>query len=379
MVVDLLIIQPTPFCNINCSYCYLPDRNNSKKISIDVVEHIVNALIQDNLLHNQLSIVWHAGEPLVLSPAFYKPLFQLLESKLRPIGISIQHSIQTNGTLLTQEWCDFIKEYEIKIGVSIDGPRHIQDANRKTRSGKGTFDKVIQGLNLLQSNGISYHGIAVVSESSISSPEDIFSFFYNNGFYQLGLNIEEVEGVHDHSSVFSDSLYPKVVSFYSHLFELFMASDKHMIIREFDKCRNAIMRNPDTADITKLTTETHQNLPMAIISVDYEGNFSTFSPELIGQRVKEYNNFIFGNIQYNRFSQPKEKQLLKAVTKEINLGIIKCKKECEYFSVCGGGAPANKYFENGSFNSSETKYCKYNIKVPTDIVLSYMEEKLSIN
>jgi uncharacterized protein len=377
--IDLLVIQPTPFCNINCSYCYLPDRDNPKKISIAIIESIINSLVTDKLLSNQLSIVWHAGEPLVLAPSFYKPFFQLIQSKLSPLGISIHHSIQTNGTLITQEWCDFIKEYQIRIGISIDGPKEVQDANRKTRNGKGTFENVLNGIQLLQLNNIDYHGIAVVSEHSINDPEAFFTFFYTNGFYNLGLNIEEVEGIHQESSIFSESLFDKVVSFYSSLFRLYMESDKHMSIREFDRCLDSILRNPETPDITKLITETHQNKPMAIISVDYQGNFSTFSPELIGQPAEQYNNFIFGNVLETGFSDPKGKRLLQNITADINSGIEKCKRECDFFHVCGGGAPANKYFENGTFNSSETKYCKYNIKVPTELVLSFLEEKLSID
>jgi uncharacterized protein len=378
-MVDLLVIQPTPFCNINCSYCYLPDRTNPKKITIDIIERIVNALIDEGLLSKHLSVVWHAGEPLVLPPSFYAPLFQLLESKLQPLGVSIQHSIQTNGTLITQEWCDFIKKYDIKTGVSVDGPKAIHDANRKTRSRSGTFDKVMHGIKLLQSNNIQYHGIAVVSEYSVDDPEGLFTFFYNNGFYHVGLNIEEIEGVHQQSAVFSDALHEKTVSFYARLFELYNASDRHMGIREFDNCIDAILRNPETPDITKLMAETHQNKPMSIISVDYQGNFSTFSPELIGQQSKDYNNFIFGNIQQTGFSHPTEEYLLQLATNDIQAGIEKCKNECDFFHVCGGGAPANKYFENGTFNSSETKYCKYNIQVPTEIVLGFLEKQLAIN
>jgi uncharacterized protein len=376
--VDLLVIQPTPFCNINCSYCYLPDRSNTKKITAAIIEHIADALIRDNMLAQDLSVVWHAGEPLVLSPLFYQPLFELLESKLQPRGISIHHSIQTNGTLITQQWCDFINQYRIKTGISIDGPKEIHDSHRKTRSGEGTFDKIIKGIQLLRSNNIPYHGIAVVTEKSLGDPQAFYSFFYDNGFYNLGLNIEEIEGGHTQSSVFSAGLHEKVVAFYSGLLQLYMASDRRMRIREFDMCIQAITRNPELSDITRLAAQSNQNIPMAILSVDYQGNFSTFSPELIGQAAPEYNNFILGNILETGFSHRPGKDLLQVLTDEINRGIRKCKKECDFFHVCGGGAPANKYFENGTFNSSATNYCRYNIKVPTELILSYMEKSFSI-
>lgn len=376
--VDLLVIQPTPFCNINCSYCYLPERSNPNRISAEVVDKIAESLLHDHLVTKKLSIVWHAGEPLVPAPGFYRPLFQLLASKLGPEGTSIQHHFQTNGTLLTQEWCDFILEYGISIGISIDGPKEVNDAKRKTRSGKGVFDKIMEGIGLLRFNKIPYHGIAVVSETSIDDPDGFFEFFYTHGFYQLGLNIEEVEGVHRHSSVFSEEVCERVTGFYGRLFELYMDSDKHMKIREFDRCLEAILRQPDVLDITKLSYESHQNTPMAILSVDYQGNFSTFSPELIGQKAPAYNDFILGNILTEHFLQPRRKDILQTLTNEINLGIKKCRQECSFFNVCGGGAPANKYFENGTFHSSDTRYCNFNIKIPTELVLSYMERKLHV-
>src|SRR5450432_3802479 len=105
-VVDLLVIQPTPFCNINCAYCYLPDRSNSGKVTAKIIAEMADCLILENLVGTDLSIVWHAGEPMVLPPSFYRILFDLLRSKFDAKGVSIHHSIQTNGTLITQEWCD---------------------------------------------------------------------------------------------------------------------------------------------------------------------------------------------------------------------------------------------------------------------------------
>lgn len=374
--VDLLVIQPTPFCNINCSYCYLPNRSDTHRIQTSTVQRLIDALLEDHLLGNRLSIVWHAGEPLVLPPSFYQPLFDLFAAALEPLDVSIQHHIQTNATLITPGWCQLIKDYSISIGVSVDGPGHINDANRKTRSGKGVFDKIMEGISLLRSNGIPYHGIAVVTAASIEEPDALFNFFYENGFYNLGLNIEEIEGAHTDSTVFNDALYEKALQFYSRMFDLYMNSDHHMKLREFDRCLEAILREPGIPDIRRLSTDSHQNIPMKIISIDYKGNFSSFSPELIGQKAPGYNDFILGNIHTSSLAAPGYKDVLDKMTTEINKGIKKCQKECSFFQVCGGGAPANKYFENGSFNSSDTRYCNFNIKIPTELAVSYLEKQL---
>jgi uncharacterized protein len=376
--VDLLVIQPTPFCNINCSYCYLTERSNTHKITYEIVENAIDILLKENLIAQQLSIVWHAGEPLVLPPVFYAPLFSLLQEKLSTKGISIRHSIQTNATLLTQKWCDFIQQHSIHIGVSIDGPQPIHDANRKTRSGKGTFNQVMEGISLLKTNHIPFHTIAVIHEDSLHDAGSFFSFFHGLGCYELGLNIEEVEGMHTASALFTQEKVKAVRYFYARLFDLFLNSDRHMTIREFDRSMNAILRQPEELDITKNETLPHQNQPLAILSINYKGDFSTFSPELIGQSSGKYGDFIFGNVRQGTFLRSDNQNILHQLTTDIQKGIQACAKRCEYFHVCGGGAPANKFYENGSFDSTETFYCRYNIQIPTDIVLSYLEKQVLV-
>jgi len=376
-MIDLLIIQPTPFCNINCSYCYLKDRSNTSRISVQTIEQICDSAINDNLVGDSITVVWHAGEPLVVPPPYFRELVEAVNRKFHQ-KIKVDHSIQTNGTLITQEWCDLIKEFDIKIGVSIDGPAFIHDKNRRTRSNKGTFDKVLEGISLLKENDIKYHGIAVVSEYSLDYADELFSFFHDNGFYHLGLNIEEMEGVNLTSSVFGNDLYEKAQLFYKRLFQLYIESDSRMLIREFDSALNSMLRFPEILDITKIQTKSHQNTPFAIITVDYLGNFSTFSPELIGQDAPQHDDFIFGNVYKDSFKKALAGKTLKKISKEIKLGIDKCRKECEFFNVCGGGAPANKFYENKSFNSAETNYCKYNLKIPSSIVLEYLEEKFPV-
>lgn len=376
-MVDLLVIQTTPFCNINCSYCYLPERSNPQKITLATVDRIIDRLLEDKLLPDAFTVVFHSGEPMVPGVKFYEPILELFRSRLSPLGISVRFSIQTNGTLIDDEWCQLIKKFEINIGVSIDGPQFINDNNRLSRNGKSTFDQVIKGIECLQKHDIKYHGIAVISEASLDHAYEIFDFFYNNGFYSLGLNIEEEEGINQKSSLYNyDSSY-RIRSFYTQVFELFLQSDQHMAIREFNRAMNMMLRKSNSIpDIRMLDISSHQLSAMSIISVDYQGNFSTYSPELIGQKAPKYNDFIFGNVSQSGFKEPVYNSLLQELDNEIKAGIQSCKESCDYFSICGGGAPANKYYENGSFSSTETKYCKFQIQIPADITLQYLENQV---
>ena len=91
--------------------------------------------------------------------AWYREAFDLIE-RLRPAGLRIRHAIQTNGTLITPPWCALFREYNVGVGVSTDGPQHLHDKHRRTRSGRGTFDKTIAGIRMLRSHGIDFHVIA---------------------------------------------------------------------------------------------------------------------------------------------------------------------------------------------------------------------------
>ena len=141
--VHLLIIQPTPFCNINCSYCYLGDRSDKKQITLGTVEAIARFLRDVPVSASPLAVCWHAGEPLVVPVAFYEQAFNCFAQT--PGAPAVQHSFQTNATLIDDKWCDLFKRWSVRVGVSVDGPRTIHDANRVDRAGRGTFDRVMRG------------------------------------------------------------------------------------------------------------------------------------------------------------------------------------------------------------------------------------------
>src|SRR5437588_7446046 len=115
-------------------------------------------------------------------------------------SVRLNHCMQTNGTLINDEWCEFIKGCQIEIGVSLDGPKDLHDHNRKTRSLNGTFDRVVRGLSLLRNHDIPFHVISVLTRRSLADPTAIFEFFESLGIRRVHFNIEEIEGIHSQSS-----------------------------------------------------------------------------------------------------------------------------------------------------------------------------------
>lgn len=147
--LDLLVIQPTPFCNIDCSYCYLPDRLSRKRITPVVLDRLFAEIFASGLARQPFTVVWHAGEPLVLPPSFYAEALTLLD-RHNTARLSVAHSFQTNGTLLDEAWCDFIQQRTLRIGVSVDGPAFLHDRCRKTRGGDGTLSRTLDGIGRLR-------------------------------------------------------------------------------------------------------------------------------------------------------------------------------------------------------------------------------------
>jgi uncharacterized protein len=346
-------------------------------MSSSVLKRAIERVFASGLVEDNLSIVWHAGEPLALPISFYRQAFADIASLPVPQE-KITHSMQSNGMLINDEWCSFIREHDIRLGLSIDGPAFIHDAHRKTRSGTGTHAQVMKGVQTLRKKKIDFHVIAVITEQSLDFPDEIFQFFLDHEIHAVGFNIEELEGVNQTSTLRKDFADQKIKNFFRRIHQLQKQSDGIVGIREFDRAYQAIAQSA-LDDQHDDAPPNDQVAPFAIVSVAHDGSISTFSPELLGMKSPEYGDFYFGNVMTDDFRDVADSVKFQNVLKDIQSGVRLCSEECEYFSFCGGGAPANKYYENGSFASSETMFCRYTIKTPIDIVLEDLELSLGIN
>lgn len=370
--LELLIIQGSPFCNINCSYCYLPNRSNSSKLSLETVEAIFTNLFSSDIVRKDFTLCWHAGEPLTVSKEFYRDAISIANAK-NNTKFTIRNNVQTNATLINQDWCDFFKEFDFKVSVSIDGPDFINDRNRVNRKGNGTFKKVIEGINYLKKNNIDFSVISVITDFTLDYSDEFYSFFKSLNPLSVGLNVEEIENYNTKSSLFnSEEVLTRYKAFIDKLFQLYYTDNEvNFYFREFAQLENFVFKKNKF-----MTGFGQQTTPYRIITIDVNGNFSTFSPELLNAKSKEHTNFSFGNVYFDNLIDALKTSKFNSVYSEILNGLKKCKSECDYFTVCGGGTPSNKYSENGSFNSTVTNHCKFKFQGVFDIFFSNIEKEV---
>jgi uncharacterized protein len=365
--IETVVVQPTPFCNINCSYCYLPQRGDTSVMQQSTVATLFEKIFTSGWTGEGVTIIWHAGEPLVVPVSFYQAAFECIEA-LRPASLQVRHSIQTNGMLITTQWCDLFKTWQVGLGVSVDGPKHLHDAHRVTRSGGGTFDKTIAGIKLLQREMVPFHVISVLSEQGMNAPQEMLDFYLAAGIEDVCFNVEESEGAHVSGLFAAGDAQRRFAAFLGDFWKLSRHSGKIRFVREVDGMLPRVFR-PEQSGLRNAQVE-----PFGMINVDCHGNVSSFSPELLGLKNGDYNNFIVGNILTDSLQVMQRSAAMSLMSREIAAGVAACRNECEYFSVCGGGAPVNKLAENGSFRSTRTAFCSLTQMVPIDLILDAFDK-----
>jgi uncharacterized protein len=367
--LELLVVQPTPFCNLDCSYCYLPSRQATDRMSVVTLQALYDWVFASGLVRQQFTLLWHAGEPLVVPIAFYEEAIdRLLASNNTPFPVD--HSFQTNATLITPAWCEFIRRRNIFMGVSVDGPAFLHDRCRRTRQGKGTFERVIRGIELLNAHEIPFHVITVLTAESLDYPDELFDFYQQYGMRNVGFNVEEIEGPNASSSLSGPDTPERFRRFLTRFVELATQVDSPLSVREFDTSLAALASvryGPGS--------RVQENQPFAILNVEWSGNFSTYSPELLGLDSLRHGSFALGHVEKDSLESVVNSEHFQRLEAEIGAGVSACQQSCKYFPYCGGGPPGNKYFENGSFASTETLFCRLHKQVCLDVGLQWLERR----
>lgn len=358
------IIQPTSFCNLACDYCYLPARQVRRRMSRATLRRVLRAIFSSTLLGPEVRIVWHAGEPLALPIHFYEEAWQFV-TQYNQRHLPVTFVFQTNGTLITQRWCDFINAHRVHLSISLDGPQTIHDQQRRTRDGRGTFARIMQSIDLLRANNIFPTILMVLTREALAEPDAIWQFFRACGIKKVRFLLEE--------ALTEDGEIPLATPEDLAAYRAFL--------RRILVLRGTGQHPPFIGGIDDLTrhimTAQHPlynqaNVPLAVISFDCDGNFSTFSPELLTLKHSRFPGFVFGNVFHDRLEDMLAHPTFRQVNTEVRQGVAHCLTACAYFSFCGGGSPVNKLSETGSFAATATTHCRLRIQATVDILLEHL-------
>ncbi|MBP1729773.1 MAG: anaerobic sulfatase maturase [Deltaproteobacteria bacterium] len=186
-----------PACNLNCEYCFYLEKQAlfAPGEQYRMPDNVLAAFITSYITSQPTPVVefvWQGGEPTLLGIDFFKRVVELQKPFLGQK--TIRNALQTNGTLLTTEWCRFLKKHDFMVGISLDGPQDVHNRYRRDRKGGGTFDQVMRGLRLLQEHKVEYNVLACVARETARKPLDVYHFFKKEGveFIQFSPIVERL-------------------------------------------------------------------------------------------------------------------------------------------------------------------------------------------
>ena len=167
-------------CNIDCTYCFFLSKealypNEKQRMSEATLETYIRQLLESHRAP-QVTVAWQGGEPTLMKVEFFRRAVELVERYRKP-GQAVQHTFQTNGMLLDDEWCTFFKENNFLVGLSVDGPRELHDAYRRDRRQQGTFDRVMLGLGHLKRHGVEFNILCTVNAANEKHGRAVYRFF----------------------------------------------------------------------------------------------------------------------------------------------------------------------------------------------------------
>jgi uncharacterized protein len=167
-------------CNLDCAYCYylskgeLLGQPEQPRISDELLEAFIRQYFEGQN-HREVVFSWQGGEPTLLGVGFFRKVVEL-ERKYCPPHVRCENDLQTNGTKLDEEWCEFLHEHNFLVGLSIDGPRELHDAYRKDRSGQGSFDRVSRAARLLRRHKVNFATLTCVNRLTGTRPLEVYRF-----------------------------------------------------------------------------------------------------------------------------------------------------------------------------------------------------------
>ncbi|EFA43337.1 anaerobic sulfatase maturase [Hallella bergensis DSM 17361] len=329
-------------------------------MSEELLERFTKEYIESQTM-NQVLFTWHGGETMMRPVSFYRKAIEF--QKRYANGRQIDNVIQTNGTLLTDEWCEFLKENRWLVGISIDGPQEFHDEYRSTRTGKPTWTKVMQGIRLLKKHGVEWNAMAVVNDFNADYPLEFYNFFKENGctYLQFAPIVERLVEHADgrHLAHMKDGADAPLADFSvtaeqwgTFLCSIFDEWVRHDVGKTYVQLFDATLANwvGVAPGVCILAKECGHAGVMEFNGDIYSCDHFVFPEYKLGNIYQQSIIEMLYGEQQSRFSMLKHQSLPR-----------QC-KECEFEFACHGECPKNRFINDRYGNAGLNYLCKGYLK-----------------
>ncbi|WP_341793722.1 radical SAM protein [Rickettsia endosymbiont of Ceutorhynchus obstrictus] len=350
----------------------MPDRQDKTYMSREILEHAIKKLFIDKT-EGGIDFLYHAGEPMVVGKTFYENTLEII-NKYKPKNLVVNNVIQTNGVLINENWAQFFIKNNFKVGISLDGPKSLHDANRKNWNNNGSFDKTLRGFKLLKEYGLTAGILTVITSLHLEYAKELIDFYIENGIEDVGFNIEEIENTNTSSSLGTlDNLNTdKYTVFMKEIFDLSMKYSDRIRIRELSDALNILYSRKKDSSYCAVSLEAQD---LGILTIQKNGDITTYCPEFAGMKSKEYNNFIIGNVlALDKLSDIVINPNYIKIKSEYDKRKQNCKNSCEYYSICGSSYLSNVFSETKTLTATKNLACILQKQKLFDLVLEKLIE-----
>lgn len=381
--IELVVVQGTSFCNLNCKYCYLTEETRRDRGSIPVqkITDYFTKILSSCYVKDRLVVNWHSGEPMVLGTDYYEAVINsIADIATEKCGSDFRvfHDFQTNGTLIDKRWCEFFKRYEgtVTLGVSCDGPKALHDAYRRDWRNKGSSERALSGIQQLIDHGIKFGLIAVISPQALQHPNEIYDFFVSYQSHVSEFRFNLLDDFPDNGEL---SYTRSEQSFYDFLktllnrIETTPSENQILNVKNFSYFYERLTPTPEPSPTT---TAGYMSQPLRAFNIERNGDISTFyagvtqdeCPNIYG----DGKGLVIGNLNEDSLDDIVTSRKLKRIYQDFKLSHSTCAEDCPYYSLCPGGYNLIKYKRFGRFDVSETPECRVQIKAFTDALIDHI-------
>lgn len=343
------IVKVSGECNLKCDYCYYFTNGKYQEVnnlSVDLIEKLI---LEASKLSDFVEFIWHGGEPLVAGIKIFQKIVSVQKTISAENGTKFKNVIQTNGTLLNNEWVEFIIENDFGIGISIDGPVSLHDKHRIYGDYTGSLSNVMNGIRLLTEKGVRKGALAVITKDSLGFEKEIFDFFVNNDILSFDF------------LPFFDGNFPFTLQegdysdFIIKIFDLWLEKDDPSIkVRYIDNVMAGILGGRQS--LCKFARSCH-----TYISIDFNGDIFPCD-KFLGLK-----DFKFGNLKQDSLHEVVHGIKMREFIKKINAIHNNCSK-CNIWYICGG---ACTYYQMSDDKTEQRRYCYENRRA-----ITYIQNKI---